>query len=117
MTALALGQPARSFWTLPAGTPDWMRPPDWMALGNPGKLVGMMYDERRRRWVPVEAAAGLGNPGKIVGFNPDTGEMYYAMALADVPAQSSGLLALAAAAGFVGVLMWLDSKTRRRATA
>jgi hypothetical protein len=107
MTALALGQPARNFWQLPAGTPDWMRPPDWLALG--GKLVGMMYDEKLKQWVPVEASAGLGNPGKIVGFNPDTGEMYYAMALAAEPpaGQASTLWALAAAAGFVGLLMWI----------
>lgn len=102
--------------SLPNGRCRYVGPP-LRPLGNPGKLVGMMYDERRRRWVPVEAAAGLGNPGKIVGFNPDTGEMYYAMALADVPQESSGLFALIAAAGFVGVLMWLDNKARRRATA
>jgi len=75
-----LGQPPRNFWTLPAHSPDWMRPPDWMALGNPGKIVGMMYDERRKRWVPVEAAAGLGNPGKIVGFDPVTGRWLEASA-------------------------------------
>lgn len=31
-----------------------------MALGNPGKIVGMMWDEKQKRWVFVEAAAGLG---------------------------------------------------------
>lgn len=77
---LGLGQPARSFWQLPPGTPEWMRPPDWMALGSPGKLVGITWDPKLRQYVMVEAAAGLGSPGKIVGYNPDTGEIYYAMA-------------------------------------
>lgn len=52
--------PPRSFWQMPSNTPDWMRPPDWMALGNPGKLVGMMLDPKTKKWVFVEAAAGLG---------------------------------------------------------
>lgn len=30
-----------------------------MALGNPGKVVGMMWDEKAKRWVWVEAAAGV----------------------------------------------------------
>ena len=98
-----LGQHPRNFWTLPANTPDWMRPPDWMALGNPGKLVGLMYDERRHRWVPVEAAAGLGNPGKIVGFDPVTGRWYYAAAGLGATTPSGWQLAGLA---LVGVLLY-----------
>jgi len=85
----AIGQPPRSFWRLPAGTPEWMRPPDWMALGSPGKIVGMMRNPRTGKWVMVEAMAGgaLGHPGKIVGYNPDTGEVYWATAgMGQVPA-------------------------------
>jgi hypothetical protein len=51
-----------------------------MALGSPGKIVGMMQNPRTGKWTMVEAMAGLGNPGKIVGFNPDTGEVYWATA-------------------------------------
>lgn len=31
-------------------------------LGNPGKIVGMMWDEKQKRWVWVEAAAGVDSP-------------------------------------------------------
>lgn len=34
------------------------------ALGNPGKFVGFMYDEKKRAWIPVEAAAGMGQDGQ-----------------------------------------------------
>ena len=37
-----------------------------MALGNPGKIVGMMWDEKQKRWVWVEAAAGLGDSGSAL---------------------------------------------------
>ncbi len=49
-------------------------------LGNPGKIIGLMFDEHSRQWVPVEAAAGLGNPGKIIGYDPDTGQFIEAAA-------------------------------------
>lgn len=119
MTALALARSGciadENHLPLPNGRCLYTGPPVY-PLGNPGKLVGMMYDERRKQWVPVEAAAGLGNPGKIVGFNPDTGEMYYAMALAsDEAAMSSPATfwALAAAGGFIGLLLWLDRRKRK----
>jgi hypothetical protein len=97
---LGLGQPARSFWQLPPGTPEWMRPPDWMALGSPGKIVGITWNPRRRQYEMVEAAAGLGSPGKIVGYNPDTGEIYYAMAggVGQIPAAAQAAAQKAAEA-------------------
>ena len=96
----ALGQPARSFWQLPPGTPEWMRPPDWMALGSPGKSVGMAWSPKRKRWEMVEAMAGaVGNPGKIVGYNPDTGEVYYAAAgIGAIPVAAQEAAPAAAAA-------------------
>lgn len=57
-----------SFWDMPPGTkPHWMRPPDWMALGQDalsGKIVGC-------RCLPdgtcefVQAAAGLEGLGQV----------------------------------------------------
>lgn len=61
---------------MPPNTPDWMRPPDWMALGNPGKIVG--FDPNTGQF--LEASAGLGNPGKIVGFDLETGQFLEAAA-------------------------------------